>query len=141
MWGAYHGLLLIAARALARRIRVPAVVGWFATFNAVMLGWLLFMDTDAARIAAKARLLLTPASYSFASLRSAGGTYSSVEWFSVLLTVGMAGAVLLAEGRTTREDARQPYAALLAMPLAPALLAATLFLGAKTFSEFVYFAF
>jgi D-alanyl-lipoteichoic acid acyltransferase DltB (MBOAT superfamily) len=141
MWGAYHGLLLIAARALARRIRVPAVVGWFATFNAVMLGWLLFMDTDASRLAAKARLLLTPGSYSLASLRAAGGTYSSVEWFSVLITVGMAGAVLLAEGRTAREDAGHPYEALLAMPFAPALLAASLFLGAKTFSEFVYFAF
>ena len=141
MWGAYHGLLLIAARYLFRRADVSRPVAWLTTFNAVMLGWLLFMETNAPRLLAKIGTLLTPAAYSPANLAAARGFYSQVELLSLLITLGLAVAFLLAEWHATREDDAQPYASLLQAPVAPALLALTLVLGAKGFSEFVYFNF
>ena len=121
--------------------RAPRVVAWLATFNAVMLGWLLFMETDAHRLTAKLRLLITPGAYSAANLLSAAASYSQVEKLSMLITLTIAVAVLLAEWRGTECDDAQPYGLLLTMPVAPALLALTLVLGAKTFSQFVYFRF
>ena len=141
MWGAYHGLLLIAARSLARRVSVPRPVAWFATFNAVMLGWLLFMETDVHRLLAKLRLLVSPTAYSVAGLEAAGAIYSQVEQLSLMITLALAAAVLLTESRAARGDEAEPYVSLLQMPVAPALLALSLLLGAKGFSQFVYFKF
>ncbi|MCC7418386.1 MAG: MBOAT family protein [Acidobacteria bacterium] len=141
MWGAGHGLMMVAARALSRRVRVPRPAGWFLTFNAVMISWLLFMETDAHRLLAKIRTLLTPAAYSAAALQAARGFYTQVEALSLLITVGLAAATLLGEWRALREDGERPYEWLLQPLVAPALLGLSLFLSAKGFSEFVYFSF
>src|SRR5260221_5764109 len=51
-WGAYHGLLLIGARSWLSGVKVPRFVAWLAAFKAVTFGWLLFLETDAHRLAA-----------------------------------------------------------------------------------------
>lgn len=141
MWGAFHGLLLIAARSWLSRANAPRFIAWFATFNAVMIGWLLFMETDPQRLLTKLRLLTTPGAYSATNFHLAVARYSTVEQLSLLITLTMAVGVLLAEWLGTERDEVQPYGWLLRVPVAPALLAVTLFLGAKSFSQFVYFQF
>jgi len=54
-WGAWHGLLLTAQRALPSRVRLPRFVGVFLWFQLVCVGWLLFRApsiADAGRIGA-----------------------------------------------------------------------------------------
>lgn len=49
-WGAYHGLLLIAARAVSPNVSSPTLraVRIFITFHLVLFGWLLFRVPDMA---------------------------------------------------------------------------------------------
>ncbi len=42
LWGAFHGLGLVSEHALGGRLRLPAWVRWFVTFNLVVFGWMLF---------------------------------------------------------------------------------------------------
>jgi hypothetical protein len=42
LWGTYHGLGLTIEHALGGRLRTPAWLRWFVTFNLVALGWILF---------------------------------------------------------------------------------------------------
>lgn len=44
LWGLYHGFLLVIYKAfnLCKPVKLPAIAGWFITFNAVCIGWVLF---------------------------------------------------------------------------------------------------
>ena len=141
LWGAYHGLLLIISRILGRWITVSRVVGWALTFNGAMLGWLLFMETDLRRLTEKVRSLLTLGAYSWGNLHDAIESYPGVDFMSLLVSVALATAVLLVEGRGTGASRGQAYGLLLTPAVARALLGLTVLLGARSFSEFVYFAF
>ncbi len=46
LWGAFHGTGLSVEHALGGRIRTPAWLRWFVTFNLVVLGWVLFRSQD-----------------------------------------------------------------------------------------------
>ena len=48
LWGAFHGVGLVSEHALAGRIgrHTPAWLRWFATFNLITLGWILFRSAD-----------------------------------------------------------------------------------------------
>jgi D-alanyl-lipoteichoic acid acyltransferase DltB (MBOAT superfamily) len=48
LWGAFHGAGLVSEHALDGRIgrRTPAWLRWFATFNLVAFGWILFRSQD-----------------------------------------------------------------------------------------------
>jgi alginate O-acetyltransferase complex protein AlgI len=42
LWGAFHGLGLVAEHALKGRLRLPAWLRWVITFHLVVFGWILF---------------------------------------------------------------------------------------------------
>ena len=42
LWGAYHGVGLVAEHALGGRVRAPAWLRWLITFHLVVLGWVFF---------------------------------------------------------------------------------------------------
>ena len=46
LWGAFHGAGLVAEHAMGGRLRIPAWLRWFVTFNLVVLGWILFRSQD-----------------------------------------------------------------------------------------------
>jgi D-alanyl-lipoteichoic acid acyltransferase DltB (MBOAT superfamily) len=48
LWGAFHGTMLIAEHALGGRLRAPGWLRWFATFNLVVVGWILFRSQSIA---------------------------------------------------------------------------------------------
>lgn len=53
VWGALHGLGLVAVRSWnGLGFRMPALLGWFATFLFVLLGWVLFRAPDFASASA-----------------------------------------------------------------------------------------
>ncbi|MBI4695711.1 MAG: MBOAT family protein [Gammaproteobacteria bacterium] len=59
LWGAYHGVLVVAAKRLPA-LRVPTAIGTAATLLAVTFGWALFR-LDAATAATLATRLVAPA--------------------------------------------------------------------------------
>ncbi len=42
LWGAFHGLGLVAEHALKGRLRLPGWLRWLGTFHLVVFGWILF---------------------------------------------------------------------------------------------------
>ena len=46
LWGAWHGLGLIALRLIGPRFKLPRIAGWFLTMSFVLFGWLLFRATS-----------------------------------------------------------------------------------------------
>jgi alginate O-acetyltransferase complex protein AlgI len=42
LWGAFHGVGLVAEHALGGRIKAPAWLKWLVTFHLVVFGWILF---------------------------------------------------------------------------------------------------
>jgi D-alanyl-lipoteichoic acid acyltransferase DltB (MBOAT superfamily) len=50
LWGAYHGLGLVSEHVIGGRLKLPAWLRWFATFNLVVLGWILFRAQSLANL-------------------------------------------------------------------------------------------
>jgi D-alanyl-lipoteichoic acid acyltransferase DltB (MBOAT superfamily) len=46
LWGAFHGLGLVAEHAIGGRLRFPAWLRWLVTFHLVVFGWILFRSTS-----------------------------------------------------------------------------------------------
>jgi alginate O-acetyltransferase complex protein AlgI len=42
LWGAFHGLGLVAEHALGGRLKLPGWLRWLGTFHLVVFGWILF---------------------------------------------------------------------------------------------------
>jgi D-alanyl-lipoteichoic acid acyltransferase DltB (MBOAT superfamily) len=42
LWGAFHGVGLIAEHALGGRLRTPGWLRWLVTFHLIVFGWILF---------------------------------------------------------------------------------------------------
>ncbi len=42
LWGAFHGVGLVAEHALGGRLRTPGWLRWLVTFHLIVLGWILF---------------------------------------------------------------------------------------------------
>ena len=62
LWGAFHGLMLVAEHALDGRVgrATPAWFRWLATFNLVVFGWLLFRAQDLGDVATMLSRLAEP---------------------------------------------------------------------------------
>jgi D-alanyl-lipoteichoic acid acyltransferase DltB (MBOAT superfamily) len=48
LWGAFHGLGLVAEHALKGRLRLPGWLRWLGTFHLVVFGWILFRSQSLA---------------------------------------------------------------------------------------------
>jgi len=70
LWGAFHGLVLVAEHALDGRVgRVtPAWFRWLATFNLVVFGWLLFRAQDLGDVGTILARLAEPGPATLASV-------------------------------------------------------------------------
>ena len=67
LWGAFHGLGLIAEHALGGRLKLPAWLRWFATFHLVVFGWILFRSQSLALVGTFLSRLLVPGPATLAS--------------------------------------------------------------------------
>jgi D-alanyl-lipoteichoic acid acyltransferase DltB (MBOAT superfamily) len=50
LWGAFHGVMLIAEHALGGRLRAPGWLRWLVTFHLVVLSWILFRSQSIALV-------------------------------------------------------------------------------------------
>lgn len=141
-WGAYHGGLLVLHRYVAqpfsRVLRLSNFFGWMITFNLVTFGWLFFMESDIARMAAKLQALLTPAAYSLSNLKD---LVAPVQRLSLGVIVGAAIAFLFVEHIATLQKLPHGYQLFLSSPVVRFLLALLILVSAKASSKFIYFSF
>jgi alginate O-acetyltransferase complex protein AlgI len=153
LWGAYHGLLLIAYRLIASfdaplggptrasaRWQWGLPTGWLLVYPLAMFGWLFFMETNQSRLMAKLGALVNPGAW------TAPGNYflpamNRVELAQLLLVLALAHAVLLLEHVAAWRDRNAVYAILTSRPVAAGMLMLTFLLQARAESPFIYFAF
>jgi alginate O-acetyltransferase complex protein AlgI len=78
LWGAYHGILLVAHRqvqGIRKRwkinlpTRIDSLVSWIVTFLAVCLGWIFFRAHSVHQAALMFRAILSAGSYTHLALR------------------------------------------------------------------------
>jgi D-alanyl-lipoteichoic acid acyltransferase DltB (MBOAT superfamily) len=50
LWGAFHGVGLATEHALKGRIKTPAWLKWFVTFNLICFGWILFRSQGVGEV-------------------------------------------------------------------------------------------
>jgi D-alanyl-lipoteichoic acid acyltransferase DltB (MBOAT superfamily) len=60
LWGAFHGVGLVAEHLLAGRLRLPAWLRWLATFHLIVLSWLLFRSQDLGDVGTILSRLVAP---------------------------------------------------------------------------------
>jgi alginate O-acetyltransferase complex protein AlgI len=141
MWGAYHGLLLVAyqllERAAPKLIRVSwlSVPRWLVFFALTNLGWLIFRETDIHQLLAD----LTPSKLpdSDAQRMAAGHLLGVLLAYSSPLILDTA---LYLGGVYQRARASLPWLLTEAGALSALVLAAS-FLHSEVPSEFIYFQF
>jgi alginate O-acetyltransferase complex protein AlgI len=141
LWGAYHGLLLIAYRSLgtvaprlfeSRRLKPVRVLVMFALVN---VGWLMFRETNTSALLRD--LFLSPLGESAAKRLAAGHLLSLTVLYSLPLMVDSA----LYLGGTYRKAETAPRAGLIGGFLAATLLAGIAFFYSAASSDFIYFQF
>ena len=148
IWGAYHGGLLLLLRYLGRPlsrlssnyVAKPQFVSWLATFAAVNLGCLFFMDTDISRLLSKLKTLITPWAYSPSNLAELFTNYSLNQGTALVVILLLATAVLFLEHLAVWQN-KFEYELLLSPKISPLLLGLTILLAANVPSEFIYFEF
>jgi hypothetical protein len=141
MWGGFHGLLLVAHRAVERY--VPALVAAprfrplrvLAMFALVNVGWLMFRETDVSRLLADLRL--TPWDDDAKSRLAAFHLLGLALFYA--MPVAVDGVLYRAGVYERAERMRAPA-------VAGGLVAATLvvgmaFLHSEAPSDFIYFQF
>jgi alginate O-acetyltransferase complex protein AlgI len=131
LWGAFHGVGLIAEHALGGRLRAPSWLRWFVTFHLVVFGWILFRSQSLDLAGSFLSRLLVPGA----------STLSSVP--VVLAIVTVIGLQLLPERPIERLQVRIEQIRPAALGAAFAVL--VLFVGATVSSQgvapFIYFRF
>jgi len=60
LWGAFHGLGLVAEHALGGRVRLPAWLRWLVTFHLIVFSWILFRSQSLSGVGTFLSRLLAP---------------------------------------------------------------------------------
>lgn len=150
LWGAYHGLLLLILRYAGRpfyrflgqqQFLMPQFISWALTFAAVILGCLFFMETNTPRLVEKLQTLVTPWAYSWSNLSNALISFNSNGAAALVLTLGLAIAVLLMEHIAVWQQRECEYDLLLSPWISRILFGLTILLAANMPSPFIYFEF
>jgi D-alanyl-lipoteichoic acid acyltransferase DltB (MBOAT superfamily) len=150
LWGGYHGVLLVLARAAARRVRMPRRVRrWLpivqvpAMFALTCVGWLIFREADLRMLGRD--LTLVPSASTELQRQAANYLFLLAALYSLPLWVQgiwvrFVGADMTAA--MTVPEAR-PRFGLVAVQgcLAGLMLAAILVLRSYTSLDFIYFQF
>ena len=137
LWGAYHGLLVLAHRAIRGRKLVPdtplgSVLGWCATLPLIMLGWIPFRAQSLEVTLTMWSRVLDPRQYLALGLRE--NSYLSAA--TVLLLITVAGLV---SGRVARWAERPISLPVLAAGYAVVIGVVVVLL--RPISQFIYFQF
>src|SRR4051812_19659337 len=131
LWGAFHGVGLIAEHALGGRLRAPGWLRWLVTFHLIVLGWILFRSQSLDLAGSFFSRLVVPG----------GSTLWSVP--VVLAIVTVIGLQLLPERPIERLQVRIEQIRPAALGAGFAVL--VLFVGATVSSQgvapFIYFRF
>ena len=137
LWGAYHGVLVLAHRAIRARKLVPDtalgnVLGWCVTLPLIMLGWIPFRAGSLETTLVMWSRVLNPREYLALGLRE--NSYLSAA--TVLLLVTVAGLV---SGRVARWTERP-----LSLPVLTAgyaFVIGVVIVMLRPISQFIYFQF
>jgi D-alanyl-lipoteichoic acid acyltransferase DltB (MBOAT superfamily) len=131
LWGAFHGIGLIAEHALGGRVQAPSWLRWLVTFHLIVLGWILFRSPTVDGAGEFLSRLLAPGPATLWSLPV------------VLAIVVVIGLQLLPTDRV--EAAQVRLEKLRPAALATGLAVTVLLAGATVSSEgvapFIYFRF
>jgi alginate O-acetyltransferase complex protein AlgI len=131
LWGAFHGVGLIAEHALGGRLRAPGWLRWLVTFHLIVFGWILFRSQSLDLAGSFLSRLVVPGA----------ATLSSVP--VVLAIVTVIGLQLLPERPIERLQVRIEQIRPAALGAGFAVL--VLFVGATVSSQgvapFIYFRF
>ena len=131
-WGALHGFAMVSHRLWSRvGFRLPALVGWFLTFNFVNITWVFFRARsweDAIKVL----------SGMFGIAQGAASTDLFDIKKRLLLIAGAACIAWLAKNSDQRTEQFRPTFSNAALTL---FLACIALLGMTTVSEFLYFNF
>jgi D-alanyl-lipoteichoic acid acyltransferase DltB (MBOAT superfamily) len=131
LWGALHGIALVAERSFPGWARLPAALRWAITFHVVVFAWILFRSPDLAIAGEMLSRLVTPG--------------PATLWTApvVLSVVAVVGLQLIPEGWI--ESFRLRVEALHPVALGVGLAAVIMLVGATVPSEgvppFIYFQF
>jgi alginate O-acetyltransferase complex protein AlgI len=131
LWGAFHGVGLIAEHALGGRLRAPGWLRWLVTFHLIVFGWIVFRSQSLDLAGSFLSRLVVPGA----------ATLSSVP--VVLAIVTVIGLQLLPERPIERLQVRIEQIRPAALGAGFAVL--VLFVGATVSSQgvapFIYFRF
>jgi D-alanyl-lipoteichoic acid acyltransferase DltB (MBOAT superfamily) len=133
LWGAAHGVALIAVRFLG--FKVPAVVGTAATFLFVMLTWILFRSPTLAGAAHHYAALVTPSHVGAAANPELMAMVLAALWCFGAPNSQQIALWLVARRVHSAASAELPVLAALVLVLAIA------FISPDTTSAFIYFQF
>jgi alginate O-acetyltransferase complex protein AlgI len=140
LWGALHGLLLIAHRLAAPKMSLPSSAGWLLTIVPTFFAWLCFYETNWARLVAKLRTLFIPDGYGSSALSGAMAPWTGPERFVMLCFLALTAGTLLLEWQSLRRG-REPYALLRHRVTLAAVIILTVVLAPGKNNGFIYFAF
>ncbi len=140
IWGALHGCMALAHRAVLKRIACPNWMAWGATMTGVLVAWLCFYETRSDALQTKLVTLFTPSAYSLQALRASIAERNPADWsvFAAMLT--LTALTLLAEWRSTRVEG-EPYSVLRHPRVLCLLVVLTVILSPGKNNGFLYFAF
>ena len=140
LWGAIHGLALIANRIFGPRLKFATFLGWPLTMLTSFCAWLAFYETRTSVLGIKMKTLLTPHAYNGAALREALQLWSSASGFVMICFLLLAAVVLLIEWQSVaRRDT--PYIYLCHPVVLVVLIFLTVALAPGKSNGFIYFAF
>lgn len=138
LWGAFHGVILIAHRLWRERKpnaatgALPVLASRVAMFAFTVYGWMLFRVTDWGTLASYHESLLTDFTQ---------GSLAIITLVSLLPYVALAVIVDLVESRVLPTGFGEPKGRYVLAPYLAALIIATAIYGADSGGEFIYFKF
>ncbi len=131
LWGAFHGVGLVAEHALGGRIRAPVWLRWLATFHLIVLGWVLFRAQSLSQAWTFLQRLTSPGSPTL---------WTAPVLAAIVLVIGLQ---LLPERPTEAFQARlgRLSPALLGVALAGLILVVAATVPSQGVPPFIYFRF
>jgi alginate O-acetyltransferase complex protein AlgI len=131
LWGGYHGTGLSLEHALGGRLKTPAWLRWFVTFNLVVFGWILFRSQDIGLFSTYVTRMFTAGSLTLATVPAV---------LALLVVIGLQVVPeRTSEGIEVGIERLSP--ALLAVALAALILVAGATVPSQGVPPFIYFRF